>query len=209
MLTWAVVLVAAYLLGAIPTGFMAGKLLRGVDVRTLGSGSVGATNVLRNLGVRAGVAVFVVDLAKGAAAAAVGQAVLGTQEAAVVAALSAVVGHNWPVYLRFQGGRGVTPFFGGLVVVSPYVAVFGGLVALALIALFRYVSLGSIVGTLTTGAVMALLYTLGRVRLELLAYAAVGGLLILFQHRGNILRLLSGRERKLGRSDKAPPPETG
>ncbi len=209
MLTWAVVLVAAYLLGAIPTGFMAGKLLRGVDVRTLGSGSAGATNVLRNLGVRAGVTVFVVDLAKGAAAAAVGLAVLGTPVAAVAAALSAVVGHNWPVYLRFQGGRGVTPFFGGLVVVSPYVAVFGGLVAFALIALFRYVSLGSIAGTLATGAVMALLYTLGRVRLELLVYAAVGGLLILFQHRGNILRLLSGRERKLGRPDKAPPPEMG
>jgi glycerol-3-phosphate acyltransferase PlsY len=209
MLTWAVVLVVAYLLGAIPTGFLAGKLLRGVDVRSVGSGSSGATNVLRTFGVRVGVAVFVVDLAKGAAAAAVGQAVLGTPVAAVAAALSAVVGHNWPVYLHFRGGRGVTPFFGGLAVIYFPVALIGGVMAFAIIALFRYVSLGSIVGTLATGAIMALLFAWGWVRPELLVYAAVGGLLILFQHRGNILRLLSGRERKLGRPDEAPPPGMG
>ncbi|MEE9201910.1 MAG: glycerol-3-phosphate 1-O-acyltransferase PlsY [Dehalococcoidia bacterium] len=208
MLTWAAVLVVAYLLGAIPTGVLAGKLLKGVDVRALGSGSSGATNVLRTFGVRVGVAVFAVDLAKGAAAAAVGQALLGTP-AAVAAALAAIVGHNWPVYLRFRGGRGVTPFFGGLAVIHFPVALVGGLMAFAIIAIFRYVSLGSIVGTLATGAIMALLFAGGWVRPELLAYAAVGGLLILFQHRGNILRLLSGRERKLSRPGKAPPPEMG
>lgn len=209
MLTLAVAVVAAYLLGAIPTGVIAGKLLRGVDVRALGSGSSGATNVLRTFGVRVGVAVFVVDLAKGAAAAALGEALLGTPVAAVAAALAAVVGHNWPVYLRFKGGRGVTPFFGGLAVIYFPVALIGGLMAFAIIAIFRYVSLGSIVGTLATGAIMALLFAWGRVSPELLAYPAVGGLLILFQHRGNILRLLSGQERKLGRPSKTPPPEMG
>lgn len=208
ILTWAVVLVAAYLLGAIPTGYLAGKLLRGVDVRALGSGSSGASNVLRNFGVWAGVAVFTVDLAKGAAAAAVGKEVLGTP-AAVAAALSAMVGHNWPVYLRFRGGRGVTPFFGGLAVISFPVALFGGLVAFAIIALFRYVSLGSIVGSLATAAVMALMSLWRPVRVELLLYPVLGGLLILFQHRANILRLMAGRERKLGQPDEAPPPEMG
>ncbi|MDP6510144.1 MAG: glycerol-3-phosphate acyltransferase, partial [Dehalococcoidia bacterium] len=87
-------------MGAVPTGFIAGKVLRGLDVRALGSGSSGATNVLRVFGARAGVAVFLIDLAKGAAAASLGLALLGSPVAAVAAALSAVVGHNWPVYLR-------------------------------------------------------------------------------------------------------------
>jgi glycerol-3-phosphate acyltransferase PlsY len=198
-------------LGAVPTGFIAGKVLRGLDVRALGSGSSGATNVLRVFGARAGVAVFLIDLAKGAAAASLGLALLGSPVAAVAAALSAVVGHNWPVYLRFQGGRGVTPFFGGLVVVSLpvslIVALTGGAVAFAIIGLSRYVSLGSMVGTLTTAALMTLLFAWRMVPVELVVYAALGGLLIMFQHRGNIVRLISGRERKLGRRDKAPPPE--
>lgn len=209
MLAWAGVLIAGYLLGAIPTGFMAGKLLRGVDVREIGSGSSGATNVLRTLGVKAGVAVFLVDLGKGAAAAALGQAILGTPLAAAAAGLSGVAGHNWPVYLRFRGGRGVTPFFGSLMVLSWPVALTGGAVAFAIIGLTRYVSLGSMLGALATAAIMALLLASGRVPLELLAYAAAGGLIIIFQHRGNIGRLLAGRERKLGQPAKSPPPGNG
>ena len=182
-------------------------------MRALGSGSSGATNVLRVFGARAGVAVFLIDLAKGAAAASLGLALLGSPVAAVAAALSAVVGHNWPVYLRFRGGRGVTPFFGGLAVaslpVSLIVALTGGAVAFAIIGLSRYVSLGSMVGTLTTAALMTLLFAWRMVPVELVVYAALGGLLIMFQHRGNIVRLISGRERKLGRRDKAPPPEMG
>ena len=200
-------------MGAVPTGFIAGKVLRGLDVRALGSGSSGATNVLRVFGARAGVAVFLIDLAKGAATASLGLALLGSPVAAVAAALSAVVGHNWPVYLRFRGGRGVTPFFGGLAVaslpVSLIVALTGGAVAFAIIGLSRYVSLGSMVGTLTTAALMTLLFAWRMVPVELVVYAALGGLLIMFQHRGNIVRLISGRERKLGRRDKAPPPEMG
>ena len=200
-------------MGAVPTGFIAGKVLRGLDVRALGSGSSGATNVLRVFGARAGVVVFLIDLAKGAAAASLGLALLGSPVAAVAAALSAVVGHNWPVYLRFRGGRGVTPFFGGLAVVSLpvslIVALTGGAVAFAIIGLSRYVSLGSMVGTLTTAALMTLLFAWRVVPVELVVYAALGGLLIMFQHRGNIVRLISGRERKLGRRDKAPPPEMG
>lgn len=209
MLAWAGVLVAAYLLGAIPTGFIAGKLLRGVDVRELGSGSSGATNVLRSLGLKAGLAVFLIDLGKGAAAAALGQAVLGTPLAAEAAGLSGMIGHNWPVYLRFRGGRGVTPFFGAMLVLSWPVALTGGAVAFAIIGLTRYVSLGSLLGTLVTAAIFALLLTWGRAPLELLAYSAAGGLLILFQHRGNIGRLLAGRESKLGQSPQTPSPERG
>jgi glycerol-3-phosphate acyltransferase PlsY len=192
---------------------LAGKVLRGLDVRTVGSGSSGATNVLRVFGARAGVAVFLIDLAKGAAAASLGLLLLGSPVAAVAAALSAVVGHNWPVYLRFRGGRGVTPFFGGLAVVSfpvsLIVALIGGMVAFAIIGLSRYVSLGSMMGTATTAALMALLFTRRIVPVELFVYATLGGLLIILQHRGNICRLISGREPKLGRRGNAPPPEIG
>lgn len=209
ILTWAGVLVAAYLLGAIPTGFIAVKRLRGVDVRELGSGSSGATNVLRTLGVKAGLAVFLIDLGKGAATAALGQVVLDAPLAAVAAGLSGMIGHNWPVYLRFRGGRGVTPFFGAMLVLSWPVALMGGAVVFSIIGLTRYVSLGSLLGTLATAAIFALLLTWGRAPVELLAYAAAGGLLILFQHRGNIGRLLTGRERKLGQSPRAPSPQRG
>ncbi len=192
------VIFLGYLIGAIPFGLVVGKLTRGVDVREYGSGKMGATNVLRTLGVKVGVLVFAADLAKGAVAVLLSRAILDTHAAAVAAATAAIVGHNWPVYIRFWGGRGVTTALGGLFAIAPLVAAvclgIGGLI----IAWSRYVSLGSMAGALSGGIIMISLVALDRQPVEFLIYALVASCLIIFQHRDNIARLRSGTERRLG-----------
>lgn len=192
------VIFLGYLIGAIPFGLVVGKLAQGVDVREYGSGKMGATNVLRILGAKVGVLVFAADLAKGAVAVLLSRAILDTHAAAVGAATAAIVGHNWPVYIRFWGGRGVTTALGGLFALAPLVGVgclgIGGIV----IAWSRYVSLGSMAGALSGGIIMTPLVALDRQPVEFLVYALIASSLIVFQHRDNISRLRSGTERKLG-----------
>jgi glycerol-3-phosphate acyltransferase PlsY len=192
------VIFLGYLIGAIPFGLVVGKLTRGVDVREYGSGKMGATNVLRTLGVRVGVLVFAADLAKGAAAVLLSKAILDTHAAAVAAAITAIVGHNWPVYVRFWGGRGVTTALGGLSALAPLVAAGCLGIGVVIIAWSRYVSLGSMAGALSGGIIMASLVALDRQPVEFLVYALIASCLIIFQHRDNIARLRSGTERRLG-----------
>lgn len=192
------VIFLGYLIGAIPFGLVVGKLTRGVDVREYGSGKMGATNVLRTLGARVGVLVFAADLAKGAAAVLLSRAILDTHAAAVAAAITAIVGHNWPVYVRFWGGRGVTTALGGLSALAPLVAAGCLGIGVVIIAWSRYVSLGSMAGALSGGIIMASLVALDRQPVEFLIYALIASCLIIFQHRDNISRLRSGTERRLG-----------
>lgn len=192
------VIFLGYLIGAIPFGLVVGKLTRGVDVREYGSGKMGATNVLRTLGAKVGVLVFAADLAKGAAAVLLSRAILDTHAAAVAAAITAIVGHNWPVYVRFWGGRGVTTALGGLSALAPLVAAGCLGIGVVIIAWSRYVSLGSMAGALSGGIIMASLVALDRQPVEFLVYALIASCLIIFQHRDNIARLRSGTERRLG-----------
>ncbi len=192
------VIFLGYLIGAIPFGLVVGKLTRGVDVREYGSGKLGATNVLRTLGAKVGVLVFAADLAKGAAAVLLSRAILDTHAAAVAAAITAIVGHNWPVYVRFWGGRGVTTALGGLSALAPLVAAGCLGIGVVIIAWSRYVSLGSMAGALSGGIIMASLVALDRQPVEFLIYALIASCLIIFQHRDNIARLRSGTERRLG-----------
>jgi glycerol-3-phosphate acyltransferase PlsY len=111
-----------------------------------------------------------------------------------------MAGHNWPVYIKFQGGRGVACFFGGLLAMSwPVALVCGGGILLGISALTRYVSLGSIVGTLSSLLIMAVLASLGYQPVEYLIYTGIAAPLIIFQHRDNIQRLKNGTERRLGK----------
>jgi glycerol-3-phosphate acyltransferase PlsY len=192
------VIFLGYLIGAIPFGLVVGKLTRGVDVREYGSGKMGATNVLRTLGAKVGVLVFAADLAKGAAAVLLSKAILDTHAAAVAAAITAIVGHNWPVYVRFWGGRGVTTALGGLSALAPLVAAGCLGIGVVIIAWSRYVSLGSMAGALSGAIIMASLVALDRQPVEFLVYALIASCLIIFQHRDNIARLRSGTERRLG-----------
>jgi len=205
----AVVLIG-YLLGSIPFGLLISKRSGKVDVRQYGSGKIGATNVLRAAGRKAAALVVVLDVSKGALAVVlaglivsrsylvVGDFGLGALVAQVLAALAAMAGHNWSVFLKFQGGRGVATFFGGLIALCPVAAIFGGQIFVIGAGLTKFASLGSIAGAVGTYAILVPLTIMNGFPIEYLAYALIGTIIIIVMHRGNIRRLISGKERKLG-----------
>lgn len=198
-----VVLVAAYFIGAIPTGVIAGRLWRGVDIRSYGSGGSGATNVARTLGPRAGAAVLASDIAKGAIVTAFARYVVsGDAWLVALAGTVVVLGHMFPVYIRFKGGKGVAAGIGALFVISPIAGPIV-LIGVAVAALTRFVSLGSILGSsLSLGGLAVLsafeLNVLGiQHDLWYLLFAIPVGLLILWRHQPNIDRLAKGDESRL------------
>jgi glycerol-3-phosphate acyltransferase PlsY len=216
-----IVVIIGYLLGSIPFGVLIGRRAAGVDIRQYGSGRMGTTNVLRTAGKKAAVLAACLDILKGALAVVfaglivgesyllVGDYALGMLAAQVLAGLAAIVGHIWPVFLKFKGGRGVAPFFGGLIalclvaaafgdVVLISVPAFGGAVLISVVALTRYASLGSISGAVGTCAILVLLTIVIGFPIEYLIYTLIGTVLIIVMHRDNIARLISGEERKLG-----------
>ena len=205
----AVVLIG-YLLGSIPFGLLISKRSGKVDVRQYGSGKIGATNVLRVAGRRAAALVVVLDVSKGALAVVlaglivgqsylvVGDFSLGVLVAQVLAALAAIAGHNWSVFLKFHGGRGVATFMGGLIALSPVAAIFGSEIFIIGAGLTKFASLGSIAAAVGTYIILALLVIMNKFPIEYLAYALIGTIIIVVMHRDNIRRLVSGKERKLG-----------
>jgi len=208
---FAAVIILGYLLGSIPFGLLIGRRSAKVDVRQHGSGKTGATNVLRMAGKKAAALVATLDVSKGVLAVifaglivrgdylVVGGIGLGMLVAQVLAALAAILGHNFPVFLKFRGGRGVATFFGGLIALCPVAAIFGGEMLLIGAGLTRYASIGSIVGVVGTYTVLVPLTILSSFPIEYLFYALVGTIIIIVMHRDNIVRLIQGKERKLGK----------
>jgi glycerol-3-phosphate acyltransferase PlsY len=204
------VIIMGYLLGSIPFGLLIAKRYARVDVRKYGSGKIGATNVLRTTGRKTAIMVVLLDLAKGMLAVIFAGLIigkgylvvngfgLGALVAQVLAALAAIVGHNWSVFLKFRGGRGVATFFGGLIALCPPAAIFGGEIIIIGAGLTRYVSLGSIAGAVGSYAVLVPLTIMNGFPIEYLFYALVGTIIIFVMHRDNITRLILGKERKLG-----------
>jgi len=197
MIEFALIVLAAYLLGAIPVGLVLGKL-RGVDVTEYGSGKIGFANVLRILGARYAAIVFVADILKGVIAVLIAKFTLHSNAGEMAAAFAAIAGHNWSVYIKFKGGRGVNTSVGGLLAMEPMAGAIGLAVFWMIVGVSRYISLGSMLGGLSAVVAMIVLFVLGRTPLEFLIYTLVAVALIVIQHRDNILRLLSGGERKVG-----------
>ena len=196
---FAAIIIGGYLLGSVPFGLILGKLY-GVDVRQYGSGKPGATNVFRVLGAKAAIPAFIADVAKGAIPVIAARFVLGPG-GEVAGALAAVAGHNWPIYLKFRGGRGAAPSLGALAAMSWPVSLLAPLclaVFAMVVALSRYVSLGSMLAALSVLVMMIPLVALNRIELIYLTYGVLAPGLIVFQHRDNIARLVAGTERKLG-----------
>jgi glycerol-3-phosphate acyltransferase PlsY len=185
--------VAAYLMGSIPFAQLLSKR-RGVDLRRVGSGNVGATNVLRTLGVRPAVVAMMLDAVKGTLAVLVAQRLSGGVVAPVVAGLASMIGHVYPVWLRFRGGKGVATAAGAFAVLTP-VAVAAALgVFLLTVALTRFISVGSMAAALTLAgwAIASDAPTVVGIG------AAIGAALVLIGHRANVLRLVAGTERRVG-----------
>ncbi|MBI4289176.1 MAG: glycerol-3-phosphate 1-O-acyltransferase PlsY [Chloroflexi bacterium] len=198
-------IILSYLLGSIPVGLLVGRLFKGVDVRKYGSGKTGATNVMRTAGVLPGVLALLGDLGKAVGAVYLARLVSADNTlVAAGAALACVAGHNWPVFARFHGGRGVTTYFGGLLALTWPGAVIGGVAFVATVALTRYVSLGSLIGSLVSFGAVAYFIDRADPPLGPFIYSAVGTTLLWVLHRDNIVRLIRGKERKLGQRVEVP-----
>ncbi len=195
-----VVIVTAYLLGSIPFSFLVARAFGVRDVRRVGSGNVGATNVLRNAGKPAGAAALCLDVAKGALAVALAARLTpGHPTLPAIAAAAAVVGHVYPVWLRFRGGKGVATGLGAFAVLEPVAALVALLVFSLTVATTHFASLGSVLGASSLAALT--LFFRGADAVALAAIAASA--LIVLRHRSNLRRILDGTERRLGAGDGA------
>ena len=195
---YVLVLPGAYLLGSISWGLIIGKVRRGIDVRKYGSGATGMTNVLRTLGPRMAALVLVADVAKGIVAVLLARLLTGAPLAEALAGVLVVAGHNWPVFSRFRGGRGVTTGVGSLAVMSPLAAAVAVSVFVLTVLLSRYMSLGSVLAVVVAMVALPILVATGLEPWQYLIYTCVGGPVIIWRHHGNIRRLLQGTERRIG-----------
>jgi glycerol-3-phosphate acyltransferase PlsY len=186
-------LLAAYLLGSIPFSYLVARHFGVADVRKVGSGNVGATNVMRSAGKTAGLLAFLLDASKGALAALAAQRLNEGETLPALAAATAVLGHMHPVWLGFRGGKGVATGCGAFLPLAPKASLAGFVVFAFTAAASRYVSLGSIAGTIAL-AVAAFAYGPRPV-----AWAATAiGALVIAKHRSNLERLRRGAERRVG-----------
>ena len=186
-------LLLGYLLGSIPSGWLAGRWLKGIDLREIGSGSTGATNVLRQVGKGPALIVFLIDVGKGAAAVLIARALGLGDWIQVLAGLSALAGHIWPVWLGFKGGKAVATGLGLFLGLAWPVGLASFGVFLAVFSLSRYVSLASVLAAIS----LPLLMAAGTDSNANLVVALVAMLLVLWRHRSNIKRLINGTEPKL------------
>lgn len=195
-----VVIVIAYLIGSIPFGYLIVRTKEGGDIRQTGSGGTGATNVSRRAGKAAGVLTLLLDASKGVAAVLIAQNLSGSDWVQAAAAIAVIVGHIFPVWLGFRGGKGVATGVGVFLVLAPIALLCAGVIFVSIVFFTRYVSLGSIMAA----ALIPLLVWLQNVFVEpvadlrpLLTAAVVGALLIIVAHRGNIERLARGTESQI------------
>ena len=204
-----IIAVVAYLLGSIPMGYLLVRIFRHQDIRSVGSGNIGATNVLRTGGKSLGAATFLLDMLKGCAAVWLGAFIAACltpapahRDAQALAALCAVLGHMFPVWLRFRGGKGVATGFGVFLVVAPWAALSAIVVFAVVLALSRYVSLASILGAAAFPIFAWLLIEGDRSPFFVVVQVAVS-LLIIIKHHKNIRRLLAGTESRFGAAKPA------
>jgi glycerol-3-phosphate acyltransferase PlsY len=201
-----VALLVAYAIGSIPSGFLVARRAGLSDIRQHGSGNIGATNILRTLGWRAALPVLLLDALKGVLGVALLRVLGGSPEWQALGGVAAMAGHIWPWTLGFRGGRGVATGFGVMLALDPLAGAVGALTFVLVVALSRYVSLGSIVSGIPAAAVLLLR---GGSLVELLIVSC-GVAVIIWRHRPNIERLLAGTESRFSLRPKpaVPPPSS-
>jgi glycerol-3-phosphate acyltransferase PlsY len=186
----------AYLLGSIPFGYLIVRWHRGIDVRATGSGSIGATNVMRNLGIMGFVATFILDAGKGLLAVLLASKMTYANPTWVAAAaFAAVLGHCFPVWLKLRGGKGVATGVGVFIALAPWQVVLVLVIFALVVAIWRYISLGSIVAT---AAFPILVHLMKHPPLPVVLGAAGAAVIIIARHHANIARLFKGTENKVG-----------
>jgi acyl phosphate:glycerol-3-phosphate acyltransferase len=190
MVSW---ILFGYAVGSVPFAYLLARRA-GIDVRVAGSGNVGAANVLRTSGMPLGLTVMALDIGKGAATVLAAHAGAGSSSSMAAAGVAAIVGHIYPIWLRFHGGKGVAVAAGVFSVLAPFATMLGAVVFLATVWSTRVVSLGSVAATVTLPSVAWLTGSPPPV----LAAAIGSGTLILFRHRANLRRIAAGTERRVG-----------
>jgi glycerol-3-phosphate acyltransferase PlsY len=194
-----VLAVLGYLIGSVPFSFIVARLFGVKDVRTVGSGNVGATNVMRSAGKIPGILALVLDGSKGALAVVAARSFSSSETAVCVSGLCAVIGHLFPIWLRFQGGKGVATGAGLFIPLAPWALVSAVICFVATLGVFRYVSLASIVASLSLPVAAYLLGASGNI----VVTAVTAASMVVIKHHANIGRLVQGVEPKLGRKKEA------
>ena len=204
------VAVIGYLMGAIPFALIISKRMAGIDISKRGSGNIGGTNVLRVLGFKAGAIVMALDLAKAFAPVMLARFIIGdsvlsiagfalnSQWGQVITALMVMVGHSWSVYIKFRGGKGAAAYFGSWFAIWPVAALVGGVILIVTVLLSKYMSLGSILGSLSILCLFMVLTLTDISPPVYLIYSLIAAALIVYQHRSNISRLQAGTENRMG-----------
>jgi glycerol-3-phosphate acyltransferase PlsY len=185
----------SYTIGNFSTSIIVSKLWAGIDIRKYGSGNAGATNVLRTLGMKAGLVTFIGDALKAILAVWAGSQ-LGGEGTALICGVAVVIGHNWPVFLGFKGGKGIASSIGVGLFVNPMVAIICIIVGVLIVAKTKYVSLGSLVAI---GLLPVLLLFSG---FKFFLFGLILALMAIYRHKENISRLLKGTESKLGQKSR-------
>lgn len=195
MITNILMVVLGYFIGAIPFGYIAGKL-RGIDIRKLGSGNIGSTNVSRVLGKKAGIMVQVLDIVKGVAPVAIGKILNLNPVWLVAIGIVTISGHNWTIFLGFKGGKGVNTSLGVALGLMPSNAILCFVVWIVVVSIWKYISLGSIAGAIT----FPILTFVFNYPLIFKIMAIIVAFFIVIRHKSNIRRLLKGEEPKMKES---------
>src|SRR5690554_377749 len=194
-----IVIVISYLLGSLMFSVIIGKLVSGIDIRNHGSGNAGATNTLRLMGKGPAIAVFILDIAKGVLAVLLAKWLVPDYYiVAVLCGIAVILGHNWPLWFNFRGGKGIATTIGMLLTLAFLPTLFAGIIAIITIVITRYVSLGSL---LLTVSLPIFIYWMGY-PLELFWGSIALLIFALFKHRNNIVKLIKGTENKIGSRGK-------
>jgi len=193
------VIVVSYLLGSVSFSVLLAKLLKGIDIRQYGSGNAGATNTLRVLGKGPAISVLLLDVLKGIAAVWLGTWMGGWGTWIPAACgIAAIVGHNWPIYFHFRGGKGIATTIGVMATLCFWPALIAGVIAITSIVITRYVSLGSLIFVVLT----PIIYLFSGFTLPVLMTSIIIAVFAFWRHRSNIVKILQGRENKIGSNAK-------
>ncbi len=192
-MNWILLILAAYLIGSIPNGLIFGKFIWNKDLREYGSHNIGATNAWRVLGKKAGIFIFILDFIKGQLGVMLGAIIVATPLAMVIGGLLAIIGHIFPIFLGFKGGKGVATALGVIAALMPKVTLIVLAVWAVIVLTTRYVSLGSIVAA----ALAPILVAIFREPMIFFWFTLVAAIFIVVRHKENIARLKAGRENKI------------
>ncbi len=192
------ILSLGYLLGSFPSGYLAGRIAKGIDIRSLGSGSTGATNVLRHIGKRAAITVFLLDVFKGVIAILLAKYFLLNDSWQVAIGLSTLIGHIWPVWLNWRGGKAVATGLGIFLGLSWQVGLATLGIFLLMLIVFRIVSLASVSASLALPLIMFLSFKSSSISWPFFIISLLAMSLVIWRHRENLFRLIKGNEPKIG-----------